>query len=98
MSLGFGFGHSLLILLWDSLALLVPEAVAELLPRKLAAGGLEGEERHQAKARDRGIHMDRSKHVFLGEEGSARKSLFSFPCFLVDLAGEGKELTVLSQH
>lgn len=83
---------------WDSLAFLVPKAVAELLPRKLAAGGPEGEESHQAKVRNRGIHMERSKHVFLGEEGSARKSLFWFPCLLADLAGEGAELTVLSQH
>lgn len=59
MSLGFGSGHPLLIFPWDSLALLVPEAVAELLPRKLSAGGLKGEECHQAKARDRSIHMDR---------------------------------------
>lgn len=77
-----GSGHPQLISLWRSPALPLPEAAAELLPRKLAAAGLQREESHQAKARNRGICVDRGRvsTSFLVRKVMLERAYF---CFLV---------------
>ena len=86
-----GSGHPQLIFTSSgSPAPLLPGAVAELLPRELAAAGLQREESHQAKAKTHLRGQGRSKHMFLGQEGGARKSSFLFPRPLADRAAEGQ--------
>lgn len=77
-----GSSHPQLIFLCYSPAVPLPEAMAELLPRKLVAAGHQPEESHQVKARNRGISVDREgvSMSFLVRKVVLERAYF---CFLV---------------
>lgn len=71
-----GFGHPHLVF---TPALLLPEAVTESLPRTLAAAGLQREESCQAKARNRGICVDREGVSMSFLVRKLERAYFCFP-------------------